>query len=176
MNIIFKTINILLTIAILLILPVVVFTLVSSKTNIIYGIKSFVILTGSMEPNLPTGSVIYTKPVQNYSKGDIIAFKQADRTVTHRIVDVKGTNTFVTKGDANNAADNDPVSLDRIIGKQLFSIPYLGFFIVFLNTPQGFTLFIVVPIVIFITFEIWNLKKEIEKQIEKKLLSKMNTT
>ena len=163
MNIIFKTINILLTIAILLILPVVVFTLVSSKTNIIYGIKSFVILTGSMEPNLPTGSVIYTKPVQNYSKGDIIAFKQADRTVTHRIVDVKGTNTFVTKGDANNAADNDPVSLDRIIGKQLFSIPYLGFFIV-------------VPIVIFITFEIWNLKKEIEKQVEKKLLSKMNTT
>ena len=176
MNKVFKTVNILLTIAILLILPVVVFTLVSSKTNIIYGIKSFVILTGSMEPNLPTGSVIYAKPVQNYSKGDIIAFKQADRTVTHRIVDVKDTKTFVTKGDANTIADNDPVSSDKIIGKQVFFLPYVGRLIIFLKTPQGFFPLIIFPITVFIVLEFWNLKKEIEKQVEKKLLSRINTT
>jgi len=167
-----KTTNILLTIAVLIILPVVVFTLISSKTNIIYGIQSFVVLTGSMEPNLLTGSVIYTKPVQNYSKGDVIAFNQADRTITHRITEVKGANTYITKGDANNTQDSDPVSSASIIGKEVFTIPYLGSFILFLSTLWGFILFIVVPIAIFIAFEIWNIKKEIDYHIAKKVLEK----
>src|SRR3989344_5915715 len=169
MKLIKKIIHIILIIAVFLLLPTVVFTLVTSKTNIITGIQSFVVLSGSMEPNVSTGSVIYAKPVQNYSKGDIIAFKQADKTVTHRIVDMKDAKTFVTKGDANDTADNDPVSSDKIIGKQVFSIPYLGFFIVFLSTPQGFFPLIILPITVFMVLELWNLKKEIEEQIEKKL-------
>ena len=52
----------------------------------------------------------------------------------------------------------------------------LGFFIVFLSTPQGFFPLIIFPITVFMVLELWNLKKEIEEQIEKKLLSKMNTT
>jgi len=176
MKLIKKIILIKLTIAVLIILPIVVFTFITSKTNAILGIQSFVVLSGSMEPNVSTGSVIYAKPVQNYSKGDIIAFKQADRTVTHRIVDVKDTKTFVTKGDANTIADNDPVSSDKIIGKQVFFLPYVGRLIIFLKTPQGFFPLIIFPITVFIVLEFWNLKKEIEKQVEKKLLSRINTT
>lgn len=168
-----KTTNILLTIAVLAILPVVVFTLVSSKTNIIYGIKSFVILTGSMEPNLPAGSVIYTQPATTYKLNDVIAFNQTNRTVTHRIAQVKGANTYITKGDANNVQDSDPVSSASIIGKQVFSIPYLGSFILFLSTLPGFILFIVIPIAIFIAFEIWNIKKEIDHHIAVKVMEKM---
>lgn len=167
-----KTTNLVLTITVLLILPVVVFTLVSSKTNVIAGIQSFVVLTGSMEPNLPMGSVVYTKPTQKYSKGDVIAFKSADRTITHRIVDVKGGKTFITKGDANNTGDSDPVSSASIIGKQVLFVPYLGSFIVFLSTLWGFILFIVIPIVIFIAFEVWNIKKEIDHHIAAKVMEK----
>lgn len=169
-----KGVNILLTVAVLIILPLVVFTLISSKTGSLGGIQSFVILTGSMEPNLPIGSVIYTKSQSNYVRGDVIAFKSNDRTVTHRITRVLGAKAFVTKGDANNAADSDTVSQEKIVGKELFSIPYLGFFIRFLSTLQGFILFIVAPILVFIAFEIWNIKKEMEKHIEAKLLKKLS--
>lgn len=176
MKIFKKTINILLTILVLAILPIVVLTLISSKTSALYGIQSFVVLTGSMEPNLSTGSVIYTRPNQNYSKGDIIAFKNGDRTITHRIASVKGINTYVTKGDANNAADSEAVTKDKIIGKELFAIPYIGYFIRFLSTLQSFLLFIAAPIILFIGFELWNIKKEMERHIEAKLMKKMKVT
>ncbi len=168
-----KGVNILLTIVVLIILPLVVFTLISSKTNKLGGIKSFVVLTGSMTPNLNVGSVVFTKPNPSYTKGDVIAFKSADRTITHRIIEVKGAKTFVTKGDANNAADSDPVSENKIVGKQIFYIPYLGKFIVFLSTVQGFLLFIAGPIIVFVIFELWNIKKEMEKQIEARVFKEM---
>ncbi|PIY94400.1 MAG: signal peptidase I [Candidatus Levybacteria bacterium CG_4_10_14_0_8_um_filter_35_23] len=174
MDKIFKTINILLSLAVLIILPVVVFTLISSKTNKIAGIQSFAVLTGSMEPNISTGSVVYTKPESNYIKGDVIAFIQKDRTITHRIINTIDAKTFATKGDANNAADNDPVSSEKIIGKEVFTLPYLGYFIRYLGTPLGFILFIVAPVLVFIALEIWNIKKEMEKHIEAKLLKKLS--
>lgn len=174
LHITLKSINIFLSLSILIILPMVVFTLISSKTNALAGIQSFVVLTGSMEPNISTGSVIYTKPEASYVKGDAIAFKQADRTITHRIIAIDKTGEFVTKGDANNTADSDTVSKDKIVGKEVFSLPYLGYFIRFLSTLQGFTLFIVAPVLIFIAFEIWNIKKEMERYIEAKLLKKLS--
>ena len=173
MNKIFKTVNIFLTISVFVLLPAVVFTLITSKTNIIAGIQSFVVLTGSMEPNISTGSVIYTKIQSNYARGDVIAFQQNDRTITHRIINLDKTGKFVTKGDTNNAPDSDTVSKDKIIGKEVFSLPFLGYFIRFLSTLQGFILFIVAPILIFIAFELWNIKKEMEKHIETKLMKKM---
>ncbi len=172
-----KFTNILLTVSVLVMLPLVVFTLISSKTDKIVGIKSFVVLTGSMEPNISVGSVVYTKPNSTYSVGDVIAFNQGGRTITHRIVGVKPLKasgvSYTTKGDANNATDSDTVSSEKIVGKQMFSIPYLGKFIVFLSTAKGFVLFIVSPIIVFVLFELWNIKKEMEKQIEAKLFKEM---
>ncbi len=173
-----KGINILLTIAVLIILPIVVFTLISSKTDKLGGFQSFVVLTGSMEPNVSVGSVIFTKPNTSYDVGDVIAFSQEGKTITHRIVEsqIKSSNVeYSTKGDANDSKDSDPVSSSNIIGKQIFTIPYLGKLIVFLSTIQGFLLFIVTPIFVFVLFELWNIKKELEKSIEKKLVEKMKT-
>ena len=172
-----KGINIFLTIAVLILLPLVVFTLISSKTDKLGGIKSFVVLTGSMEPNISVGSVVYTKPFGSYHSGDVIAFNQEGRTITHRIVGVKPLKasgvSYTTKGDANNAADSDTVSENKIVGKQVISVPYLGRLIVFLSTVQGFLLFIAIPIIAFVLFELWNIKKEMEKQIEAKLFKQM---
>lgn len=171
-----KGANICLTIAVLILLPLVVFTLVSSKTNKLGGIQSFVVLTGSMEPNLHVGSVVYTKPNNSYSVGDVIAFIQNSKTITHRVVNaqIKGKNIeYATKGDANSSKDSEAILGEHIIGKQMFSIPYLGKFIVFLSTVEGFALFIVSPIIVFILLEIWNIKKEMERQIEDRLFKKM---
>lgn len=162
------------TIAVLIILPIVLFTFITAKTNF-FGIQSFVVLSGSMQPTLPVGSVIYTQHRTLYQKGDIIAFKRGDVNVTHRIIKINEDGTFVTQGDANNAADNKTVASSDILGRETFFLPYVGRAIVFLKTPIGFFGSVVFPITVFIILELWNLKREIEKEVERKLQKKMET-
>lgn len=154
-------------------LPLVVFTLITTRTELVPGIKSFVVLSGSMEPTLPVGSVVYVQKSPSYTSGDVISFtNEAGQTVTHRIVE-NSNEGFITKGDANDSPDQAIVTKSSVIGKSLFSIPYVGQIINFIRTPTGFVLFIIVPTVVFILSEFWAIKKEIEKEVEKKLLHKM---
>src|SRR3989338_5672325 len=127
-----KIVHIKLTIAVLLILPLVVATLLTSKTDRLAGIRSMVVLSGSMTPSLPVGSVVYVQKSPVYNKGDVISFS-TDKgvTVTHRIMevtkDIKGKTQFVTKGDVNNTQDKELVSMDNVIGKSMLNVPYLGY-------------------------------------------------
>ncbi len=171
-----KGLNIFLTMMVLVIIPIVAFTLITSKTDKLAGIKSFVVLTGSMEPGISTGSVIFTKPSEAYKKGEVIAFNKDGKTITHRIVDAQITNgafEYTTRGDANNANDSEAVLGASVVGQQVFALPYLGKIILFLSTSKGFVVFIVTPIILFVLLELWNIKKELEKSIEKKLVEKM---
>lgn len=170
------SLKITLPIILLITLLAVVFTLITSKTPVIHGIRSFVVLSGSMEPNLPLGSIVFTKAVKYYQAGDVIAFKQGEVTITHRIFDVQRQgNKFVyqTKGDANEGLDIRTVSGDQVLGKQVYRVLNVGKLIVFLKTIPGFITILIIPTLIFIGFEFWNIKKEIEKEVEKKILSKM---
>ncbi|MBI2031176.1 MAG: signal peptidase I [Candidatus Levybacteria bacterium] len=179
MKIVKKTVNVILTLGVFALIPAIVFTLVTSKTNAILGIQSFVVLSGSMEPTIPVGSIIYTQKQLWYPQGSSISFKNGNRTITHRVTKVTNrANTlyYQTKGDANNTVDEKEVIAKDIFGKQVFFLPYAGYLINFLKTPLGFFPIIIFPTVIFIVLELWNLKKEIEKQIEKKILNRMNTT
>src|SRR5690349_10019674 len=91
------------------ILPFVIFTLLLSQTDFIKGYKSFIVVSGSMQSNIPVGSIIYTKQLGTYQKNEIISFKNTNnQIVTHRIVDTtmrNGIVMFRTKGDANNSTD-----------------------------------------------------------------------
>ena len=109
----------------------------------ILGMQVFTVLSGSMEPQYPTGGCVYVKPVDadSLAVGDVITFRLSANTVaTHRIIDVvqqDGTTLFYTKGDANDSADNNPVTSDRIIGKVLFGLPWLGFLAAFIQSTSG---------------------------------------
>lgn len=173
MNIVFKTTNVFLTIVILCLLPMVIFTLISSKTNAVFGIQSFVVLSGSMEPAIPVRSIVYTQKQPSYQKGDVVAFKSGDVNVTHRIVNVNSDGSFQTKGDANNTVDEKEITARDIFGRQLFFLSYIGQLIIFLKTPQGFFSLIFFPITMFLIIELWNLKKEIKKHFEAKVIGKM---
>jgi len=157
-----------------------VFTLITSKTPIIAGIRSFVVQTGSMQPVLPVGSIIYVEKAPTYNVSDVIAFNnKANQTVTHRIIEIinKPEGIFYkVKGDANNTSDSDLVEMKSVIGKEIFMVPILGRLVQFLRTLPGFLGLIILPSVVFIAFEVWNIKKEMEKEIEKKLLKKMDKT
>lgn len=176
MKILKKTINITLIVSIFLLLPIVVLTLITSRTNLISGVQSFVVLTGSMQPAIPVGSIIYTQKQTLYPEGSIVAFKSGDLTVTHRVIKVTNRDNtlyYKTRGDANNTADEKELIANDILGKQMFFLPYVGQAVMFLKTPQGFFPVVIFPIVVFIVLELWNLKKEFEKEMEKKIRSKL---
>lgn len=141
--------------------------------------KTYVILTGSMEPIIKPGSValvIPTSPSQ-LVVGDIIAFASpdnADATILHRIDSIKSTDPlrFSTKGDANDSPDNWDVVDVGVLGKHIFSIPYLGYVAGFIKTPLGFALAIITPAILFIISQILNIKKAIKEEIEKQVKQK----
>ena len=134
-------------------------------------------LSGSMQPTVPVGSVVFVQPQQTYSFNDIVAFKnKAGLTVTHRIFQstIKNGDIFYrTKGDANGQADSEVISSKDIIGKEIFFVPEIGRLSDLLKNPYGFIGLVVTPTVIFIGLEILNIKREMEKEIEKKLLAQM---
>lgn len=110
------------------------------------GLQIFTVLSGSMEPTFHVGSVIYVKKVDpaTLQKGDAITFTLSEGTVvTHRIIElVQDENNpnitrFRTQGDANNTADGTLVEEDNIIGKAVFSIPYLGYVATYIQTESG---------------------------------------
>lgn len=91
--------------------------------------------TGSMEPNVPVGSLVLIHEQDNYRDGDVITYyhESGRFTVTHRIVTI-GENLVVTQGDANNAQD-PAFTKDRIIGKVVLTVPYLGYALATLKQP-----------------------------------------
>jgi signal peptidase I len=92
------------------------------------------VLTGSMTPEIPVGSVVIDRPVDpgTLKVGDIATYQKApgvDEYITHRIVDVHAETTPVTftfRGDANRGADIDPIPATAIRGQVWFHVPYLG--------------------------------------------------
>ena len=136
-------------------------------------VKLFVVQSGSMEPSIKTGSVVVVKNETSYRINDVITFFTTDKrnTTTHRIFNIKESNykpLFITKGDANQAEDREGIKEENILGKVIFTIPYLGYVVSFTKTQMGFIFLIVVPAVIIIFSEILNLKKEVLKLIEKR--------
>jgi len=135
--------------------------------------KIKIVLSGSMEPTIKTGSIVVIRPVDDYKIGDIVTFQTAiDKDlITHRIKDIKVVGSeprYITKGDANNAPDQREVLQREIIGKLLFSIPYLGYVVNFAQKPIGFGLIIILPAIAIVYDEVKKIWKEITKLKNKK--------
>lgn len=125
-----------------------------------FSLNSFVVLTKSMEPALPVGSLVYVRKAQAYSRGDIVTFKNsAGQVVTHRVID-DSLNSYLTKGDANIASDEEVITSKEVIGKSFFVVPFIGGIILFMKSIQGFLLITFLPLALFISYEILKLKKE----------------
>lgn len=108
------------------------------------GFHVFAVLSGSMEPTYHVGSVIFVKsvPPEEIQIGQPITFLIDDNvTATHRVIDSytdeKGQLFFTTKGDANAAADGAPVFSKNVIGIPVFTIPYLGYTVNYIQHPPG---------------------------------------
>lgn len=114
------------------------------------GIQSYVVVSGSMEPTIPVGSLVFAKEVEpaTLQKGDVIVFYSTEAAslsggggaipITHRVVE---NNTeageVITKGDANESADMNPAAYVNIVGKVFTHIPGLGLLAAPLATVTG---------------------------------------
>ena len=107
------------------------------------GFEVFAVLSGSMEPEYPVGSLLYVREVSpdTLVPGDVITFVLEDDTpATHRITEIlteNGARLYVTKGDANEFPDANPVRPENILGKPVFVLPYLGRLSGILQTDTG---------------------------------------
>ena len=110
------------------------------------GLQPYIVLSGSMEPTYHVGSLVYVKKVdyKQLQVGDPITYMiSQDTVVTHRIIEVlvdeedPNTLRYFTKGDANDAPDGTSVHYKNIIGKPVFSLPYLGYVSNYIQHPPG---------------------------------------
>ena len=95
----------------------------------IVGYEVYEVVSGSMEPEIPVGSVLYVKPcnLAEVAEGDVIAYQGVDAVIAHRVVYNRSTlGEFVTKGDANNVEDRDPVPYDAVVGRVELHLPVFG--------------------------------------------------
>ncbi len=140
------------------------------------------VLTDSMEPNenpdMPQyedsfykGDIIISQKLspeeqKSLQVGDVVTYNAGDlnqdgidRDInTHRIVEVikeNGEVVYRTKGDHNPGIDPDSVNAEEVIGKYAGTrIPKLGSFLNYLQTPNGFLICIVIPLVLFFIYEL----------------------
>ncbi|HWS49293.1 MAG TPA: signal peptidase I [Candidatus Methanoperedens sp.] len=171
-NILFKALEWVVFVVLLSLLGLVI----SPKLPIKNIPKSFIVVTGSMEPAIKTGSVVFVKNVDPtlIKRGDIIAFtspNDSKDTILHRVHSIKSTNPlrFSTKGDANNSPDPWDVMDVGVKGVSFASLPYLGYIGSYIKTPLGFSLFIGFPALIFIIIQLFNIKKIISEEVERKV-------
>jgi len=126
-----------------------------------------VVRSGSMRPAIKTGGIVVVRPTSNYEVGDVITFSgERGRPITHRIYDKKtkeGELYYITKGDANENPDQGGITKDKIIGKVLFDLPYLGYAVNFAKQPLGFALIILIPAIIIIADEVKKIYKELKE-------------
>ena len=80
---------------------------------------------------------------------------------------VGGYPVYITKGDANNAPDPKKITKKDIIGKVIFSIPYVGYAVDFARKPIGFIFIVIVPAAIIIFDETKKIYEEIKKKKNK---------
>ena len=117
------------------------------------GYKPFIVMSGSMETTINIGDLVIVKKVNssNIHTGDIIAFKNGNIVISHRVKEVindSGTYKFKTKGDNNNVADDFIVNSDAIEGILVNKIPGLGSILLFLGKPIGLLMVILVIIIV----------------------------
>lgn len=123
------------------------------------GYKPFIVLSGSMEPDIMTGDMVLVKEANtdNLQKGDVIAYKSGQAVITHRIIEVKtenGETSYITQGDANDSADQTAVKPSDVEGVYIGRIPGAGKVAMFMQTTTGMILFVVCPLALFILYDI----------------------
>lgn len=113
-----------------------------------FGIKTAVVLTGSMSPAIEINDFVIVKKPEEIKVGDIVSYSQEDSNmeVLHRVVEIEGE-TITTKGDANNAIDK-PIEKSQVTGVYVGKVKYFGKILSFVTQPVVFSVIVVILLVV----------------------------
>ena len=147
----------------------------------LFDIQVFSVISGSMEPEYPVGSLIYIKECDpsEVEVGDVITFVLSNKTpATHRVIGIdKENECFYTRGDANFDqahfeatgekiyTEDPPVYFKNLIGKPVFTIPVLGYVAYYIQHPPGMYIAIAAGAVMLILVFLPDLFKKEEKKV-----------
>lgn len=134
------------------------------------GWRIFNVMSSSMEPSILTGSVVLTKYYHpsTLKEKDVITFIPPTRDkafITHRISNISKRDNIIvitTKGDNNKNIDKWKLAGGGVVGKVLYSMPYLGYLMSFAQSKIGILVFILLPATYIIIDEIKNILKTIK--------------
>lgn len=120
-----------------------------------FPLKAYTVLTGSMQPSIPVGSMVFALPAQHQDLqvGSIITFnspQEPNKLIVHRIHRIifeEQQKAYLTKGDNNDAVDNWKIYDLQIQGQAVFYLPYLGYLSGYSKTPFGFLTILGLPAV-----------------------------
>ena len=155
---------------IILIAALFAFTTLAAKedgsVSNLAGFTPLTVQSDSMAPTFDESDLIFIQQCDPSSLqvGDIVTFHAIiDNQYalnTHRIIainELNGLNSYTTKGDNNELADQHVIADGDIVGKYVFKIPYLGKVIDFLSSTWGFLIVIVVPMLLFFIYQVYHL-------------------
>lgn len=119
----------------------------------LFGFNSVIVLSGSMEPVLRVGDIVMTRDVDpaTVGVGDVVTYRSGKVFTTHRIIRVVDTSQgrqFEVKGDNNPTPDATLVSEELVVAKMAFDLPKMGYLVDFAHSPNGMTIFIIIPAVV----------------------------
>lgn len=130
--------NIISSLIVIVLLMILASVLIS---KLCFNVEMKAVLTGSMEPEIPVGSLVIINPTpyEEISIGDDITFvRDSNLTlVTHRVIGKDDeTHYITTQGIANNSPDK-PTSYANVVGKVVLHIKYLGYLVIWTSTLKG---------------------------------------
>lgn len=148
-------INVILTLIIVIAIIIILLLLI--------GIKSYVALSGSMEPMIKTGSLCFINKnvdFEDIKEQDVIAYKMDNGTIViHRVLE-KNSEQLITKGDANELVDEGVVTKDNYIGKNIFIIPKIGYVVMMIQSKNGIIISLSIIILMLIGAFLFDDKKD----------------
>lgn len=109
---------------IIILVAIIVRATVFHKYDVL-GYRFYLIGSGSMEPTIHVGDAVAVKEANDFKEGDVIAFKEANTVIVHRIVKVyteEDKVLYETKGDNNNTVDGGLRTKENILGKLVFTV------------------------------------------------------
>lgn len=121
-------------IVIVLIYNIIQVSILNKPYMNIFGYSFFQVKTGSMSGTIEVGDIIVVKLTKEVEKNDIITYQKEQVLITHRIIE-KQENQIITKGDANNAAD-EPITNEEVIGKVVYTLKNIAIWKQVLKTPE----------------------------------------
>lgn len=157
--------------AIILLAALYAFTTMATKDDqnvaSILGYTPLVVETDSMKPTFESGDLIFIKKcdTSKLNEGDIITFhtiidNQYALNTHHiqKIDEANGVRSYTTIGDNNNGvADQHVISDGDIVGKYIGHVSGLGKVMNFLSSSMGFLIVIVLPMLLFFIYQVYNL-------------------